>query len=145
MVTLADGLVNGSVNANGTKANILADVSCINSTPRGNVSGSVEFFSGGPIKSRFSFSSNDAFIVSTRKKSGFQSVNAVFTDVTVRNLNSNVTTSDCTLFLTATKFQSGTWEGSFVITCPNGLNLVVFGGFRGNVIVNREVFCRPLL
>lgn len=141
---LADGLVEGTIQGGGTEASVTAEVSCVNSTPSGNISGSIEFFDGRATR-RVTFSSSDAVIVITRNTDSLQSVGAEFADVQVRDLTGGTTTRDCTAFLTATRLGSDSWVGSFEIVCPNGKTFFIFGVFDGETIVNRQVFCRPLL
>lgn len=139
---LADALVNGKISGGGTTATVMADVSCINSTPKGNISGTISFFNGRTTE-KVSFSSSNAFIVATLKSQN--SVGAKFVNVTVKNITTGTIHKNCVAFLTATRLTSGSWIGSFSIVCPDGTEFFIFGVFTGSVIVNRQVFCKPLL
>jgi len=141
---LFDGVVEGSISGGDTSATVTAEVSCVNSVPTGSISGTVETFTGTGT-SEFTFSSNQPLIVATLKTSTLQSVGAFFTDVTVRNVTTNTTTTGCSAELTATRLSSELWIGSFTVFCPTGPNLFIFGTFSGDVVVNRQVFCKPLL
>lgn len=143
-VILADGLVEGTIKGGGTEANVMAEVSCANSTPTGNISGSIKFFDGSTTR-KVTFSSSNAFTVITLKTGTLQSVGAEFTNVKVKDCTSGSTTKDCVAFLTATRLGSNSWVGSFEIVCPSGKRFFIFGVFGGETIVNRQVFCRPLL
>lgn len=141
-VTLADGLVSGRIEGGGTTATVMADVSCINSVPTGNISGTISFFNGRETE-KVTFSSSNAFIVATIKS--LQSVGAEFINVTVKNITTGAVHKNCLAFLTATRLTSNSWIGSFEIVCPDGTRFFIFGVFTGSVTVNRQVICKPLL
>ncbi len=140
-VIQADGVVQGTI-GNGNSASVEAQVTCVNGVPTGNISGTAEVFSGGPENRRFTFSSDSALIVATLI--GLQSLGAVFDNVTVQEDEFTPITG-CRATIDATRLNSTQWIGSFNVTCPNGLQLFFYGTFTGDILVNREVFCQPLL
>lgn len=143
-VMLPDGVVSGTINANGTKASVSASVSCSGIVPTGSISGTLNFFSGGPTNRNIKFASNTPVVVATLKTATLQSVGTEFRNVTIQE-NEFTPITGCTAFLDATRLSTNLWIGSLTIVCPNGTKLFVFGTFTGSVRVNRQVFCRPLL
>lgn len=141
---MSDARVQGTISGGGTTANISAEVACVNSVPTGNVSGNISFFTGSGTN-RVTFSSDDPLIVATIRTDSLRSVGAKFENVTVRNTTTNQTFTNCQLTLDATRLSSDRWIGSFSIFCPSGPDFFIFGTFTGNVSVDRQVFCRPLL
>ncbi|RJQ39175.1 MAG: hypothetical protein C4550_05665 [Nitrospiraceae bacterium] len=143
--TLPDGFVSGSIHGEeNTKASVLANVSCTGSipAPTGTISGTVEFPSE-QFTRKFTFSSNSPFVVATIKSNSTQSVGAAFDNVTVQEDEFTPLTG-CKAYLDATRLDSSRWIGSFTIVCPSGPQLFIYGIFGGSVVVNRQVFCRPL-
>jgi len=140
-VIQADGVVQGTI-SNGNSATVEATVNCVNGVPTGSFSGTAEVFSGGPVNRRFSFSSNTALIVSTLKD--LQSLGALFDNVTVQEDEFTPITG-CRASIDAIRLNADQWFGSFNITCSNDLQLFFYGTFDGQILVNREVFCQPLL
>ncbi|WP_418792492.1 hypothetical protein [Phosphitispora sp. TUW77] len=140
-VIQADGAVQGAI-GNGNSAAVEAVVSCVDGVPSGYIDGSAEVFSGGPVNRKFKFYSNNALIVATLKD--LQSLGAIFDNVSVQEDEFTPITG-CRATIDATRLNSGQWVGSFNITCPDGLQLFFYGTFSGQIVVNREVFCQPLL
>lgn len=136
-----DGVVQGTI-GNGNSASVEAQVTCVNGVPTGRIEGTAEVFSGGPSTRRFTFSSDDALIVATLKD--LQSLGALFDNVTVQEDEFTPITG-CRATIDATKLNSDQWIGSFNVTCPDGLQLFFYGIFDGEILVNRQVFCQPLL
>ncbi|MHB9095940.1 MAG: hypothetical protein ACYC21_14835 [Eubacteriales bacterium] len=144
MSSVPDGVVSGSISgANNTKATVMANVSCSDSVPTGSISGTVQFPSE-QFTRKFTFSSSSPFVVATILSGSLQSVGAAFDNVTVQE-DAFTPITGCKAYLNATRLSSTSWIGSFVIVCPNGEQLFIFGVFRGSVKVNRQVSCRPLL
>ena len=144
MSILPDGFVRGTISGNGTTASVESSVSCTNGTPTGSISGSIEFFGGGPTTRNFTFNSQSPSVVATLRTNGLQSVGASFFNVTVQEDEFTPITG-CTAYLNATRLTSNTWIGALVICCPSGPQLFVYGTFTGTTVVNNPVFCQLLL
>lgn len=140
-VIQAAGAVQGSISS-GNSATVEAVINCVNGVPTGSLSGTAEIFSGGPVSRRFTFSSNSTLIAATLKD--IQSLGALFDNVTVQEDEFTPLTG-CRASLDATRLSADQWIGSLNITCSNGLQLFFYGTFQGEILVNREVFCQPLL
>ncbi|HWI54407.1 MAG TPA: hypothetical protein VNT57_01835 [Desulfobacteria bacterium] len=140
---MSDGLVNGSISSNSTKATVSADVSCINSVPTGSIEGTFQFFGGSSIR-HFKFASDSPLIVATIRQNDVTSVGAVFDDVSVQE-NEFTPITGGTAFLNATRLTSTTWIGAITICSSDGKRFFFYGTFTGNTTVNRQVFCQPLL
>lgn len=133
-----DVIINGQISSDtDVSASIDASYSCVFGSPEGTATGTFQT----PVGS-FTFSSDSITLISAVNEGGIQKTGAIFANVTVTETG-GPTITGCTLFINGLRLSSGTWEGSFSISQPEVLGLVVlyYGTFTGVLNTARSVFC----
>lgn len=126
------------INSEDTAAAITAEVSSNNSGLAGMISGTVQFFENGNLN-KFKFNSAAPASINTLKHNLYPKIEASFKNVTLTDVFNKTATANGSAFLTAVRMNTGTWSGSFAVTCPNGQSLRISGQFSGNIQLNGAV------
>ena len=99
---MSDGYVSGvSINSDDTVGSVTAMVSCNNQKPGGTMSGTVQLFSNGQLQ-KYKFWSTVPVSVKTVEGKTTPNIEASFKNVTLADLLTKISITNCIAFLTAT-------------------------------------------
>lgn len=138
VILLADVIVRGDIDGR-NDAQFRAVVSCPG--PSGSIRGEIEAVIDGR-EIEYSFRSTRPTRLVASRSGNTRSVRAVFSNGTVTNQNSGVTTTGATITLTARRSSTGRRTATLTITRPGRATLRSSGILDDGVItVNRGVSC----
>jgi uncharacterized protein YndB with AHSA1/START domain len=138
---MADAVVRGDIDGR-NDAQFRAQVSCLRTGPSGSIRGEIDaVVSGREIE--YSFRSTRPTRVVASRSGNARSVTAVFSNATVTNQSSRVTTTGATITLSARRSSTGRRTATLTIRRPGRATLRASGVLDDGVItVNRQVSCR---
>jgi hypothetical protein len=123
-------LIQGSIDSNPTNANITAKLSYVESKPIGSVFGVIETRYDSTSQ-KYNFRSNNLSVIVSTINHGYQHIAAVFENVVLQDVTHDITYSDCTLNLLATKVGKTSLICSYVITRPDKNRFIICGLHKG--------------